>query len=222
MAGLALLVAAALAAQDAPLGWVCARNFVFGDAAGLISQDITPAGARFPIQFLLWRIPGPARQLRLEWQHLRSAGPDPGPPDRLEWGVSLRVSGDQPLWARFWADGLYAGQRLFATRAMLAQMRDLDFQVDTLDSVNDRATLERLMQGTRWEVEIVSQDGASLGREPIPAPTPAAIRAAFAEQSAWLAGAVERMSRPDCHPIEADQEFEAHFVDRGGRAITPR
>jgi len=222
MAGLDLLLAAALAAQDAPLGWVCHRNFTFDDHAGLISQDITPAGARYPFQFQLWRIRGPARQIRLEWHRLRSAGPDPGAPDRLYWGVSLRVSGDQPLWAGFWADGHYAGQRLFAIPAFLPQMGELDFHTGELDSVNDRATLERLMQGRRWEIEIVAQDGTSLLKEPIPAPAPAAIRAAFAEQSAWLAGATERMAAPGCHPIEPDQELEAGFVNRGGRAITRR
>ena len=219
MVGLAFLAAAALAAQDAPLGWVCARNFALGDYHGFVEQSWEASGALYPIRFALW---DPRHDVRLEWQHDRMARPDPGPPDSLEWEVRLVVRGDQGLWLRLWADGLYAGQTRYAVPEAARRMRDLQGHRLRLDSDHERAILERLMRAESWEGEIVGDDGVSLLREPIPRPAQAAIRAAHAAQSAWLATAVGRGRSPNCHPIEPESDQSWPIAHPRLPAPTPR
>jgi len=177
-------------------------------------------GGRYPIRFALW---DPRHDVRLEWQHDRMAGGDPGPPDSLDWEVRLVVSGDQGLWLRIWADGHYAGQARYAFPAAARRMRDVQLHRLRLDSVNERAILERLMHAETWEGEIVGDDGIPLLRERIPRPAPAAVRAAYAAQSAWLAMAVEQRPSPGCHPIEPESDQQSWpLVHPRLPATTPR
>ena len=68
--------------------------------------------------------------------------------------------------------------------------------------------LRRLLAAEVREVEIVGEDGVMLLRRRIPFASPAALRAGFAEQIAWLAEAWRTRPHPACHEVvEEEPEF---------------
>lgn len=196
---LALALGPALAA--APAGAqapeiLCSRNFTVGDMYGLIEQAQGPRAARGPIRFALW-----ARGVRLEWWQVRADAPSLDPPAWLTWEFEITLSGPRTLWARYWADGASVGRVLYLPASALPPAGGRLGRTVRLDN---EAILWRLLAAEVREVEIVGEDGVSLMRRRLPAAPPAALRAGFAAQVAWLAEARRTRPEPACHEVAAD------------------
>lgn len=204
MRRLALALAFGLALAAAPV-WaqapetVCSRNFMLGDMHGLIEQYHAPPAAPSPIRFVLSK-----DDVRLEWE-VRQDAPSLDPPGWLAWQVVFILTERQALWARYWADGVAVGQVPFLQVSALPPtgvLRGHNLQLDKPE------ILRRLLAAEVREVEIVGEDGVSLMRGRIPFASPAALRAGFAAQTAWLAEAWRTRPWPACHEVvEVDPEF---------------
>lgn len=205
MRRVALALALGLALAAAP-AWaqspqiLCARNFTVGDMYGLIEQIQGPRAAGEPIRFALWR-----DGLRLEWWQVRAAAPRLDPPDWLTWEFELTLSRRQTLWARYRADGLSVGQVLYLPASAVPEAGVRFGRTVRLD---DPAILRRLLAARVREAEIVGEDGVSLTRRRLPIASPAALRAVFAAQVAWLAEARRTRLAPACHE-RAEENYES-------------
>jgi hypothetical protein len=205
MRRVALALASGLALAAAPAGAqapviLCARNFTVGDMYGLIEQVQGPQAAGGPIRFAIW-----GHDLRLEWWAVRPDAPSLDPPGWFTWEFQLTLSGPQTLWARYWADGVAVGRVLHLPASALPPTGGrLDYTV----RLDDPAILRRLLAAEVREVEIVGEDGVSLMRRRVPIASPAVLRAGFAAQVAWLAGARRTRPAPACHEKGAD-DFES-------------
>jgi hypothetical protein len=179
---------------------ICARNFSVGGMYGLIEQGQNPPPAGGPIRFALWR-----DGVRAEWWQVRPDAPNLDRPGWLTWEVELTLSRRQTLRARYWADGIAVGQDLFLPAAAVPPAGERFGRTVRLE---DPAILRRLLAARVREVEIVGEGGVSLLRWRLPFASPAALRAGFARQVAWLAGA--RRTRPAlaCHE-QADVNYES-------------
>jgi hypothetical protein len=186
------LLPAPCRAQDPEI--VCARNFNVGDMYGMIEQGQSPQPAGGPIRFALWR-----EGVRAEWWQVRPDAPSLDPPGWLTWEFELTLSRRQTLLARYRADGIAIGQVLYLPASAVPPAGVRFGHTVRLD---DPAILRRLLAARVREVEIVGEGGVSLMRKRLPFASPAALRAGFAAQIAWLAAA--RRTRPAvaCHERE--------------------
>jgi hypothetical protein len=197
----ALALASGLALAAAPAGAqapeiLCSRNFTVGGMYGMIEQLQGPQAAGGPVRFALW-----GHDLRLEWWQVRPDAPSLDPPGWLTWEFQLTLSGPQTLWARYWADGASVGRVLYLPASALPPTGARLGHTVRLD---DPAILRRLLAAEVREVEIVGEDGVSLMRRRLAVASPAALRAGFAEQMAWLAEARRTRPQPACHEVVAD------------------
>ena len=199
MRRLALALASGLALAAAPAAAqtpeiLCSRNFTAGGMYGMIQQGQGPPPAGGPIRFALW-----GHDVRAEWWQVRPDAPSLDPPGWLTWEFQLTLSRRQTLSARYWADGVSLGQVLYLPASAVPPAGVRFGHTVRLD---DAAILRRLLAAEVREVEIVGEDGVSLLRRRLPFASPAALRAGFAAQIAWLAEA--RRTRPAlaCHEDE--------------------
>lgn len=191
-------LAAAPAGAQAP-EILCSRNFTVGDMYGMIEQPQGPQAAGGPIRFALW-----GHGVRLEWWHVRADAPSLDPPGWLTWEFQLTLSGPQTLWARYWADGVPVGRVLYLPASALSPTV---VRLGHTVRLDDPAILRRLLAAEVREVEIVGEGGVSLMRRRVTIASPAALRAGFAEQIAWLAEARRTRREPACHEaVDADYE----------------
>ncbi|HYI47649.1 MAG TPA: hypothetical protein VEX35_04215 [Allosphingosinicella sp.] len=195
---LGLGLAAAPAGAQAP-EILCSRNFAVGDMYGLIEQIQGPQAAGGPIRFALW-----GHDVRLEWWQVRPDAPSLDPPGWFTWEFQIPLSGPQTLWARYWADGVPVGRVLYLPASALSLTAARLGHTVRLD---DPGILRRLLAAEVREVEIVGEDGVSLMRRRVPIVSPAALRAGFAEQIAWLAEARRTRPEPACHEV-AEANYE--------------
>jgi hypothetical protein len=202
---LAFALASGLTLAAAPAGAqareiLCARNFTVGGMYGLIEQPQGPQAAGRPIRFALWR-----QGLRLEWWEVRADAPSLDPPGWLTWEFELTLSRRQALLARYWADGLFVGQVPYLPAPAVPEAGIRFGRTVRLD---DPAILRRLLAARVREAEIVGKDGVSLTRRRLPIASPAALRAGFAEQVAWLAEARRTRPAPACHE-RPDENYQS-------------
>jgi hypothetical protein len=195
--GLGLALAAAPAGAQAP-EILCSRNFTVGGMYGMIEQVQGPRAAGGPIRFALW-----AHGVRLEWWQVRPDAPSLDPPGWLTWEFQITLSRPQTLWARYWADGVAVGRVLYLPAAALPPAGGRLGHTVRLD---DEAILRRLLAAEVREVEIVGEGGVSLMRRRVQLASPAALRAGFAAQVAWLAEARRTRPGPACRE-KADTNY---------------